>query len=129
MFQILNDYRLFLGGLLGFALFSAVWFVANLITAASAHSDKWKAKYRDSLLRKLQGAGYSVYSPLVMSSQINLRDPLTHEEQVVLNLDRMIVFDDQGNTITGLVPLTAQSEELAGHRRGLFRVIPGGKQD
>ncbi|MDE8559338.1 hypothetical protein [Pantoea vagans] len=54
---------------------------------------------------------------------------MTHDEQVVLSLDGMVVFDGQGNTITALQPLTTRSEKVAQKRRALFRVIAGAEQD
>lgn len=127
MSEFLSDPRVLQGCLLGLLLFVAVWFIAGRITAAALHSEKAKAGYRDSLLSKLNEAGYTVYSPLILSSQMNLKDSLTHEEEMVLSLDAMMVFDAQGNSLTALVPLTSRSEQLAQERRASFRVIPGAK--
>ncbi|MDE8559337.1 hypothetical protein [Pantoea vagans] len=69
MSDFLSDPRVLLGTLLGFILSGTVWIIAGRITAAGRHSEKWKVAHRDSLLRKLQAAGYSAYSPLILAAR------------------------------------------------------------
>lgn len=129
MLELLIDPRVLTGAALGFVVGVLVFFVISLISASFPGSDKKRLKRKEALLKKLNGSGYTVYMPLVMESQLSLRDSLSHDERIILSLDHMLIFDNQGNPITSLVPLTTNSEQEAESRRAQFKVVSGGKQN
>ena len=126
MLETIVDPHTLAGIAFGFAA-CGILIVSRRITAASGHSEKWRAKHRDTLLAKLQAAGLSAYTPIVTTHQLKLITPLTHDELVVLRLNRMVIFDSKDNPVTGLLPLTSTSDAAAEYRRGQFRVITGSK--
>jgi len=62
-----------------------------------------------------------------MTARLNLKTPLTHDEERILSLDRMLVFDRNGQPVTTLLPLTTDPEQIAQQRRAEFRLIQGRK--
>lgn len=96
-------------------------FFSGMISAWSGKSEK-PNEHQNTLMRKLQEAGYTVYTPVVMSDQLSTS--LTPEEMGELCMARLVIFDEQGNSVTGLSPNTSQSVlNDSGYRNGRFPVL------
>lgn len=129
MFQLLNDPRVLLGVALGFVVGAVIFFVISLISAMFPRPDKKRIEHKAVLLEKLKAAGYTVYMPFVMETQLVLRDSLSSDERQILGLDQMLIFDSHGQPVTRLIPLVTNSEQEASYRRGQFKIVNGGKQN
>ncbi len=129
MIGVLNEPFFKMGFLFGVVAFTVMWIISYIVLTWNGSMPKWRKKNLNSLVGKLRASGYTVYTPSVISSQLDLKTPLTHDDEVTLVMERLVVFDPQGKTVTGLLPLTSESERTAEYRRGQFKVITGGKHD